>query len=585
MSESTNPFLGLTVCAVARAFLAERHGDRGRSCSATSAARSAISTASRGGRRSASTRWACGPATRSDVARNRTDYVFFWLGAALGTRSVDDEHAPQARRDRLPGAPVGQPRVDRAGPGRIPRLPWPTSRRCAPKSAPCRRRASLRSPASVGRVRRCAPPSLPGVTEWGKGAGGARRARPRRKRDRTRLRSCRPSSGTTAGPGALITHRIWRKAWDMGERIGMTGDDCSPHHPHVRVDGDQRRRLPAVLGARRPRCSTPTSTQERALAAIHRKRCTIAPAAGHGCSAWARTRAARTTTSLLDARRLRAQHRRGHPCRPREDQLGIPACSRATDDGDVDGCAPQPSGRPRAYALSQWELYRCRASRSASPIRRPGPSCRPTRRANQVRGYTRSRRATTRRDAGTPRPGAGRVVPHGRQGHHHHRGARVVHEPPGRRLQVARVQRLTFRDRGRAGHASGRARPRWWASARDPWLRRAAFVVANPATPSTEASSSPTWPSASRAAKVPERVYFVDEFPAHRRLGKVQKFKLRGVRGGRSEDGVPVPRPDVRMRIDTIRGSWIHCDDDTAPRPAIHPPAARYLVRSAKFSP
>lgn len=35
------------------------------------------------------------------------------------------------------------------------------------------------------------------------------------------------SSGTTALPkGAMITHCLWRKAWDIGSRIDLTEDDC-----------------------------------------------------------------------------------------------------------------------------------------------------------------------------------------------------------------------------------------------------------------------------------------------------------------------------------------------------------------------
>jgi len=35
------------------------------------------------------------------------------------------------------------------------------------------------------------------------------------------------SSGTTALPkGAMITHRVWRKAWDIGDRVDLGPDDC-----------------------------------------------------------------------------------------------------------------------------------------------------------------------------------------------------------------------------------------------------------------------------------------------------------------------------------------------------------------------
>ncbi|SLN63808.1 class I adenylate-forming enzyme family protein [Oceanibacterium hippocampi] len=64
-----------------------------------------------------------------------------------------------------------------------------------------------------------------GALDWSK-PGPADLPMPPMERDGSKPGSIVYSSGTTALPkGAMITHCVWRKAWDIGDRVDLTEDD------------------------------------------------------------------------------------------------------------------------------------------------------------------------------------------------------------------------------------------------------------------------------------------------------------------------------------------------------------------------
>lgn len=70
---------------------------------------------------------------------------------------------------------------------------------------------------------------MPGVTDWSAPAAESG-PMPLLESDPNRPASIGYSSGTTALPkGAMLTHCVWRKAWDGGVRFDLTTEDCLFH--------------------------------------------------------------------------------------------------------------------------------------------------------------------------------------------------------------------------------------------------------------------------------------------------------------------------------------------------------------------
>ncbi|RDD62340.1 class I adenylate-forming enzyme family protein [Ferruginivarius sediminum] len=160
---------------------------------------------------------------------NRPEFLWYWLGAAqlglvavmLNTRLRRDEIAYQlaqsdSRAVVVPGAGAFRdfiaelaelaPAVRSGTPGQLasealPELRW---------------------------VIACDPPEAgyAGVTDWsGKAQAGL--PFPEMADDPDQPAIIAYSSGTTALPkGAMITHCVWRKAWDIGIRVDLDEDDC-----------------------------------------------------------------------------------------------------------------------------------------------------------------------------------------------------------------------------------------------------------------------------------------------------------------------------------------------------------------------
>jgi len=229
MAESANPFLGITYGA-ALARLAALHGDR--EALVFDHRRFTFAELKAEADRHSASLWALGLRPNDKVAMwlpNRVDYVFFWLGACqigligvmLNTRLKRDEIAYQlgqsdSRALIVPGAGAFRdfladifalcPEIASTTPSTFASAAFPELRR----------------------VICCDPPphEFPGLTDWPATLRSAPpMPPPATDPDTPALLSY--SSGTTALPkGALITHCIWRKAWDMGARIDLAQDDC-----------------------------------------------------------------------------------------------------------------------------------------------------------------------------------------------------------------------------------------------------------------------------------------------------------------------------------------------------------------------
>ncbi len=279
MTESANPFLGLTYTQ-SMALLVERYGDR--EALVFGERRYSFRDLDRESQLVADRFHALGLRPGDKVAMwlpNRDDYVLFWLGAArsgivtsmMNTRLKRDEIAYQVKQSDSRAWIVPGPGQFRDFLEDVASL-CPEARTSPAESLRCEAFPELRWII-------CADPppaDLPGLTDWTKvKAVPGRHAPAATDPDAPVLLSY--SSGTTALPkGALITSCIWRKAWDMGERIDMTGDDCL--YLTIPMFGSMATMNGFLqFWVRGGRVVLDTHFDaERALAALHDEKCTIA---------------------------------------------------------------------------------------------------------------------------------------------------------------------------------------------------------------------------------------------------------------------------------------------------------------------
>lgn len=226
MTEAANPFAGLTYGA-ALEHLAGRHGER-EALTFRDQRYSFVALKAAADRASARLA-ALGLRPGDKVAMwlpNRADYVFLWLGACqiglvaimLNTRLKRDEIAYQLRQSDsrallVPGSTGFREFLDDVA-GLCPEIRTP-------------RPAGFAAFPELRHVVCCdAPPAgFPGLTAWSALDGAT--ALPPLATDPEQPALLAYSSGTTALPkGVLVTHSIWRKAWDMGARLDWTRADC-----------------------------------------------------------------------------------------------------------------------------------------------------------------------------------------------------------------------------------------------------------------------------------------------------------------------------------------------------------------------
>lgn len=159
---------------------------------------------------------------------NRPEYLWYLLGAAqmglvpvvLNARLRAEEFAYQLRQSDSRAVIVPGDGSFRDFLGELAEL-CPVLRESAPGSFACAALPQMRHVIALDPWRG----HLPGVTDW---TGGLDEELPvpayESDPDRPALISY--SSGTTALPkGAIITHCVWRKAWDIGIRVDMTARD------------------------------------------------------------------------------------------------------------------------------------------------------------------------------------------------------------------------------------------------------------------------------------------------------------------------------------------------------------------------
>ena len=531
MSESTNPFIGLTY-AESLALLAARHGDR--EALVFGDARYSFRDLDRESRAVADRFHALGLRPGDKVAMwltNRADYVFFWLGAArsglvvsmMNTRLKRDEIAYQVRQSDSRAWIV-------PGPGEFRDFLEDVAGLCPEiRTMPA---ASLRCEAFPElRWVVCAdtpPASLPGVTEWAKvQAAPGQHAPDARDPDAPALLSY--SSGTTALPkGALITHCIWRKAWDMSERIDMTGEDCL--YLTIPMFGSMATMNGFLqFWVRGGRVVLDTHFDaERALAAIHKERCTIA----HLLPVMVQRMCAHPRRADYDLRSMRVAFVLSIDVgilSAAEDDLGIPGVLTGygmTETSTV-VCRNRPDDprdvryRTQGVPLPGLEI------RIADPV--TGADLPPdTPGEIQVRGYAitpgyykkDAEYAKTQGPDGWFRTGdKGIITPEGRVSFISRLGD--DYKSRGFNVSPSEIEAVLLTHPGvREAAVVGIPHPTHG-------FVGAAFVVASPATPSTEAELVAYMAERLASYKVPARVCYVDEFPLTEGTGKVQKFKLR----------------------------------------------------------
>jgi acyl-CoA synthetase (AMP-forming)/AMP-acid ligase II len=226
---TNNPFFGLTY-ARSIAEIVRRYGDRealvfrGRRYTFRDLQRQADSM---------SARFAALGLKRGDhvslLLPNRPEFLWCWLGAAqmglvvvmINTRLRGEEIAYQVDQSDSCAIIVPGQGAFRDFIGEIAAMA-PTLRAGRPGNLASERLPKLRWVISLDAV----PAEYRGVTDWST-PGDPGLTPPPMVEDVNAPGTIGYSSGTTALPkGAMLTHQVWRKAWDIGTPVDFTERDC-----------------------------------------------------------------------------------------------------------------------------------------------------------------------------------------------------------------------------------------------------------------------------------------------------------------------------------------------------------------------